>query len=135
MMTAHMNHTIDQEKARNLILRRLKRDKNFHERAEFDKMGETHDDFDREFPKGYPDLMIAWTFWDSWMDERKQGFPNLYSGISKDTWPQLAGQVIEQLERKAPISNPLILTHFDFTEKPGVFDRLKSMLGFWPFRK
>ncbi len=125
MMTTH---TVDQERARALILKRLKRDKIFHERLEFDKMGEVHDDFDREFPKGHTDLMIAWTFWDAWINERNQGFPGFYAGISKEAWPRLSAHVIEKIENKTPISDQLILTHFDFTVKPGWLDRLKIQL-------
>ena len=116
---------IDYDRARSLIIQRLKRDKGFHEQGLYEKMGEIDDDFDREFPRGSADLMIAWTFWDAWMAERRQGFPESYSGISKDSWPQLAEQVIVQLEKKAAITDPNILAHFDLSQKAngsGIFN-------------
>ena len=117
---------IDYERARSLIIKRLKRDKIFHEQGEYAKMGENDDDFDREFPRGNPELMTAWTFWDAWIMERNQGFPNSYSGITQDDWPRLAEHVIERLEKKAAITEPNIMTHFDFSEKPSWRERLKN---------
>ena len=108
---------IDYDRARSLIIKRLKRDQGFHQQGLYEKMGEIDDDFDREFPRGAADLMIAWTFWDAWMAERNQGFPDSYSGITKDSWPQLAEQLIGQLEMKAAITDPNILAHFDLLQK------------------
>ncbi len=114
-----MHHKeIDYDRARSLIIQRLKRDKSFHEQGLYEKMGESDDDFDREFPRGSSDLMLAWTFWDAWIAERNQAFPNIYSGITKDSWPKLAEYVIEQLEKKAAITDPQLLAHFDFLQKP-----------------
>ena len=108
---------IDYDRARSLIIQRLKRDKGFQEQGCYEKMGEIDDDFDREFPRGSADLMLAWTFWDAWMAERNQGFPNSYSGITQESWPQLAQQLIGQLEKKAAITDPNILAHFDCSQK------------------
>ena len=91
------------------------------------KMGEMIDDFDAEFPRGSADLMMAWTFWDAWIEERNQGFPNLYEGISKEDWGPLATQIIEQLEKKENITHPIILKHFDFSEQPHWFDKWKGI--------
>ncbi|HLD69136.1 MAG TPA: hypothetical protein VJA17_00060 [Candidatus Omnitrophota bacterium] len=123
-----MHHKeIDYGRARNLILQRLKRDKRFHEQGLCEKMGESDDDFDREFPWGSSDLMLAWTFWDAWIAERNQAFPNIYSGITKDDWPKLAVYVIEQLENKATITDSKLLTHFDFLQKSGSSSILSLM--------
>ena len=125
-----MHHKeIDYDRARNLILQRLKRDKRFHEQGLFEKMGESDDDFDREFPRGSTDLMLAWTFWDAWIAERNQGFSNIYSGIAKESWPKLAEYVIEQLEKKSPIIDPVILTHFDFLQKQNGSSILNLSMG------
>ncbi len=91
-------------------------------------MGESFDDFDAEFPRGAPDLMIAWTFWDAWIEERNQGFPNHYEGISKEAWGQLATHLIERLEKKENITQPIILRHFDFSEQPHWLDKWKKRL-------
>ena len=119
---------IDHQRARDLILRRIKRDKIFHEQGQWEKMGESCDDFDAEFPRGYPDLMIAWTFWDAWIEERNHGFPNLYEGITKESWPQLAAHIIEQLEKKEKITQIILLKHFDFSEQPDWFEKWKEIL-------
>ena len=117
---------INYNSAKELILRRLKRDSAFHQEGQFDKMGEPYDDFDEKFPRPFVDLMIAWTFWDAWIDERNHGFPGFYQGITRDSWPKLAGHIINQLEKKQPITDPLVLAHFDFTEKPNWLERLKK---------
>ena len=118
--------TVDYQRARTLILKRLKRDKSFHEQGLLEKMGEAFDDFDLEFPPGSPDLMIAWSFWDAWIEERNQGFPNNYEGIAKDSWPHLAAQIIERLEKNEKISDAVILKHFDFSEKPNWFKEMSQ---------
>lgn len=120
---------IDYGRARSLIIKRLKRDKSFYEQGAYEKMGESDDDFDREFPWGSTDLMLAWTFWDAWMAERNQSFPNSYSEITKDDWPKLAEYVIEQLEKKAAITDPKLLSHFDFFQKSSSSSILNLSMG------
>lgn len=120
---------IDYDRARSLIIKRLKRDKSFHEQGLYEKMGESDDDFDREFPRGSTDLMLAWTFWDAWIAERNQAFSNIYSGITKDSWPKLAEYVIEQLEKKTAITDPKLLAHFDFLQKFSSSSMLNFSMG------
>ena len=126
-MSARKN---DYENSRSLILKRLKRDQQFHRQGQYEKMGESYDDFDEKFPTDFPDLMIAWTFWDAWIDERNQEFPNLYSGITKKDWPDLAQYIIDQLEKKQPVIHPILLQNFDFAQKPTWFDKLRSFFQF-----
>lgn len=125
----------DYETSRNLIVKRLKRESSFHEQAQFEKMGEVYDDFDEKFPTGHPELRIAWTFWDAWIDERNHGFPENYQGIPKDAWPRIAGHIIEALEKKVPISDPVVLANFDFTEKPTFWDKVKDFFSLRNFFK
>lgn len=128
----HKEHhkAIDYDRARSLIIERLKRDKSLHEQGLYEKMGEREDDFDREFPRGSSDLMLAWTFWDAWIAEGNQGFPKIYSKITKDSWPKLAEYVIEQLEKKAAITAPDLLAHFNFLQEPSGSQKWKNFLTF-----
>ncbi len=114
----------DYQTSRILIIKRLKRDQILHTQNAYDKMGLDYDDFDEHFPDNPPDLMIAWTFWDAWMSEVKQGFPGFYEGINQEKWPKLAEYLIVQLEKKEAIKEPLILSHFDFSPRPSWYERL-----------
>ena len=120
---------LNYKESKELILKRLKRDMALHEQGAFNKMGEVYDDFDEKFPRGYLDLMIAWTFWDAWLEERNQGFPNSYEGITKEKWPVLAKELVLTLEKNEQIVQPLILSHFDWTEKPSFWEKLFSFFG------
>ena len=72
-------------------------------------------------------LMIAWDFWDSWIDECNHGFPGFYEGISKEAWPELAKLIVEKLMEDGEIDDPLILKHFVIEKKSPLIEKVKNI--------
>lgn len=106
------------EQKRQALIQALRRDANLHERSFFEQLGS---DFDRldvkaggEFENSKVQLTfgIAWTFWDSWIDERNHSFPCFYDGITREHWPILARRVAENLEIGEQVEDPLFLKYF-----------------------
>jgi hypothetical protein len=99
--------------AKMLIVNLLIRDARHQSAGLIDRVGDQFDEYDAIFPRDYEQLNIAWTFWDSWVDEKNHNFPGFYNDIAKDKWPVLAIDIAESLERHDIISNDLVLTYFD----------------------
>lgn len=57
-------------------------------------------------------LLMAYSFWDAWLDERNHKFPGRYSDISADSWPSLARSLSNTLEGNADQIDPLISKYF-----------------------
>lgn len=103
--------------AKNLIISLLKKDAEYQTSGNIEPIGAHFDDYDGVYPRDYRQLNIAWSFWDSWIDEKNHGFPGFYKGISKDVWPHLALEIADTLEREDDVYNELVLTHFDFSRR------------------
>jgi hypothetical protein len=106
------------ENAKKQIIKCLNRDIKLHEEGKFDEIGNGFDEYDNKFPLTERQLIIAWDFWDSWIDERNHGFPCFYADITKDNWPNLANHIVEKLSKGEEISDQLILSNFVFERKP-----------------
>lgn len=114
------------EKAKELIIECLRRDIKAHKEGKFEEIGKDFDTYDAEFPRTDRQLMIAWDFWDSWIDERNHEFPCFYKGIAQRTWPHLANHIVEKLSKGEEISDPLILKHF-LIEKKSLIEKIKKV--------
>jgi len=117
---------MDYERAKKFIIESLTRDIKLHEEGKFDEIGNGYAEYDNEFPRTDHQLMIAWNFWDAWIDERNHGFPCFYSGITKETWPQLARHIIEKLSKGEEITDQLILSNFVFKRNSPLIERVKK---------
>ena len=84
-----------------------------------------------EYRSTHPDLQtdrnfgIAYTFWDSWIDQVRHGFAqNFYSGILPDDWPILAREIANCLEAETSIESAVLVKYFD--QSISFWDRLKQ---------
>ena len=118
---------MDYETARQFIVSQLERDARLHEQGQFEKIGSGLKENDERFPRDYDQLMIAWDFWDSWIDDRNHGFPGFSEGVEKETWSKLARHIAEQLSRGQEITEPLVLKNFVFKRGPSLFSRLTRL--------
>ena len=104
-----------------LLITELRVDAIRHEQGEYKNVGSAFEQMER-YRSNHPGLLpnenakcfgIAYTFWDSWIDQVEHGFrQNFYSGIPRDAWPALAKEIADALESETSINNPLILRHF-----------------------
>ncbi len=60
------------------------------------------------------DLMLAWNFWEGWLDEANHHFSGYYGDIEKSDWPFLATVIIDALTSGKSIQEPKILKQFDY---------------------
>lgn len=105
-----------------MLITELRVDATRHEQGEYKNVGSAFEQMER-YRSDHPDLLpaenakyfgIAYTFWDSWIDQVGHGFrQNFCSGIASDAWPRLAREIADALESETSITNPLILRHFD----------------------
>lgn len=108
-----------------MLINALRLDATRHEQGEYKKVGSEFDQMEL-FRSQHPDLQheenaksfgIAYTFWDSWIDQVSHGFgQNFYSGIAPNSWPILAREIADDLELEVLISSPLVLQHFDLAK-------------------
>ena len=104
-----------------MLIAELRTDATRHEQGEYKHVGSAFEQMEN-YRSSHPDLLpaengkllgIAYTFWDSWIDQVGHGFrQNFYKGITADAWPTLAREIADALELETPIINPLILRHF-----------------------
>jgi hypothetical protein len=121
-----MSEVMNYETARTFIVERLRRDALLHAQGQWQKIGEGFRENDGRFPRAYDQLMIAWDFWDCWIDERNHEFPCFYKEVTKETWPQLARHIADQLSDNKEITEPRIVDNFVFKRQPSLFSRMKS---------
>jgi hypothetical protein len=77
----------------------------------------------------YPDTVATgFTFWDWWADARNHDW-KYYEGIARDDWSRLARHVADSIEAGRPISDPVLIRHFERARRPGPFGRLRRLLG------
>jgi hypothetical protein len=118
---------MDHERAKDIIIERLRRGVVFHQQGQFSNIGEGYDELDVSFPRDSCDLGIAWNFWDSWIDESSHGFPGFYKGVSRENWPNLALYIIDKLSKGEKITEPLILSNFKFDKNQPLPIKLKKI--------
>jgi hypothetical protein len=71
---------------------------------------------------------IGFTFWDWWIDARNHQWL-YYDGISESDWPRLARHVAHAIESGEPVSDPVLIRHFEAHAKPGLLTRFLKWLG------
>ncbi len=109
---------MDAEQARQNLIAALRKDCLAHEQGRFDDLGPLDQSLEEFFASadanGLREIRMAFNFWDSWLDERDHGFPNFYEGVTRDSWPSLARSIVAELEGGQPLTDPLVLPHFDW---------------------
>ena len=121
-----MSEIMSYEVAKTFIVERLRRDALLHEQRQFQKLGEGFGDNDGRFPRAHDQLMIAWDFWDCWIDERNHKFPGFTEGVNQGDWPRLARHIADQLANDQAITDPFILERFVFKRGPSLLTRIKG---------
>jgi hypothetical protein len=103
--------------ARQIFIHELTRDAEAHEARRYQDIGAGFDQVDAELPRDegpeFDKLFIALDFWDGWIDARNHDW-QYYKGIKERDWPRLARTIIKALEADQEITDPLVLSHFDF---------------------
>ena len=125
------------EDKRQALVQALRKDADIHEKSLFKQLGSDFDQLDVEDTGIFEDarvrqaFAIAWTFWDSWIDERNHLSPGFYEGIAKDHWPVLARRVAENLENGEEVIDPLLLKHFAFHPAIPLKERIRQLRTKW----
>ena len=70
-----------------------------------------------------PDVRLAMSFWDGWVDSRNHDWL-FYEPITESDWPQFARHVASSLRSGTPISDPVVVKRFE--ELPPLRERLKA---------
>jgi len=106
-----------------MLVDALRVDAERHDNGDFKNLGDRFDNIESYRDK-HPEVHstknvgIAYTFWDSWIDQVNHGFQhNYYDGIAPDAWPGLAREIADNMEAGALIANPTVLKLFDLTRK------------------
>jgi len=73
-------------------------------------------------------VATGFTFWDWWADARNHEW-HYYKGITREDWPRLARHVADAVEAATPITDPVLVRHFQRAAQPGLFARLGRLLG------
>ena len=116
--------------AKKAFIHGLSHDAAAHEAGHYQQIGAGFDELDvglpRERKAEFDKLFIALNFWDGWIDARNHDW-QYYKGIRESDWPILANQIVKALAEDREITEPAVLTHFDFRQRrPKSF--LKSLL-------
>lgn len=100
---------------RKKLISSLKRDAGLHKEGSFSKLGVDFDELDADRWTGVDnDLMLAWNFWEGWLDEASHNFAGFYEGINKSEWPRIALTIVASLTSERPIAEPIVKEHFDY---------------------
>ena len=115
-----MLRVLDYDEARKAFIAELTRDAEAHEAGRYEEIGAEFDRVDSDLPRGqgpaFDKLLIALDFWDCWIDARNHNW-QYYKGINERDWPMLARTIVKALESDEDITNPLVLSHFDFRNR------------------
>jgi hypothetical protein len=96
------------ERMRDVLLR----DAALHETGQLGAIGADFDELDTLTRSAQEDVMIAWGFWEAWIDDRNHNFVGFYRGLEQETWPRYARYIADRLAHDAPITDPLIVQYF-----------------------
>jgi len=118
--------------AARIVASALRQDAKAHEAGNFEAIAARYDDVYAEVLPLCEDLpgMIAtgFTFWDWWSDARNHAW-QYYEGITREDWPRLARHVADAVEAGSPITDPVLMRHFERAARPGLVRRLRKLLG------
>ena len=105
-----------------------------HEEGRYDEIGVDFDEVERDLPKDGPEfykLHVARHFWDGWIDARNHDWRH-YELISKEDWPTLARQIVDDIRADLEVTNPIVVGMFDFRNWPprtSIWQRLMHFLS------
>ena len=106
---------MENDRFRENLIRALARDIDLHEKSAYLDVGADFDDLDSDrWSNPDTDLILAWNFWEAWIDEANHNFVGLYPGIGKNDWPRLASIVIASLADHRALDVPVILRQMDY---------------------
>ena len=118
--------------AKQFLIDNLTHDAIAHESGRYRDVGLGFDEFDANLPRDdrpeFNQLFIALNFWDGWIDARNHEW-KYYSGISKSDWPELATHIVQAIVDDREITEPLVLQHFNLSERQSLRERFNSLLG------
>jgi len=123
--------TASEREAARVIAAALRQDAAAQDAGDFESIAKRYDDVYAEVlavSSEYPDTVATgFTFWDWWADARNHDW-QYYEGIERDDWSRLARHVADSIEAGLPISDPMLVRHFERARRPGPFTRLKRLL-------
>ena len=122
-----MQAKLDYEASKQILAECLRRDALLQEENRLMELGEKFEELDASLSRDSEQLAIAWTFWDSWIDERNHRFPEFYKGIKRDMWPILARHIADRLAGNQTITDPLILKYFEIKPKLSFLKRVMGL--------
>jgi hypothetical protein len=75
-------------------------------------------------------LNTAWELWDTWAEEAEHGFPDFFGrGIRVERWPIMARTVVEDLQNERPITDRIVLAHFQYRPQKSLTEKFREMVG------
>ena len=121
-----------EREAARILASALRRDATAQEAGNSEAIANRYDDVYAEvlaLCSDLPDMVSrGFTFWDWWADARNHDW-KYYDGIARNDWPRLARHVADAVEAAAPITDPVLVRHFERAARPGLFARLGRLLG------
>jgi len=121
-----------EREAARIVASALRQDAAAHEAGDFQAIANRYDDVYAEVLPLCSDLpgMVAtgFTFWDWWADARNHEW-QYYEGITRDDWPRLARHVADAVEAATPITDVVLMRHFQRAAQPSLFARIGRRLG------
>ena len=100
--------------ATRLMIEVLRVSSALHKEGKFGELDRMFHELEGVLPGGKHQVIIAWEFYMGWVDASNHNFLVNYEGIAKDDWPRLAQHLADRLVANGEITDPLILSHFDY---------------------
>ena len=107
----------------------LLRDAALHETGQLSAIGADFDELDTLTRSAQEDVIVAWNFWEAWIDDRNHNFVGFYHGLEQEHWPRYARYIADCLAHDAPITDPLIVRYFGLqtpSAKKPLFAKIKA---------
>lgn len=127
-----MNRSPEQE-ATALLADALRKDALAQDAGDVAAVGDRYDDVYQDVLALCEDLSgraaDGFLFWDWWCDARNHDWKYYYEGIARDDWPRLARHIADAIEQDLPITEPVLVKHFERAARPGLFARLRRWIG------
>jgi hypothetical protein len=113
-----------------VLIEGLLHDAAAHEAGYYDKIGAQFEAFERLLAEvdGYTNnqVSLAYNFWGGWIDARNHDW-RYYEPITDADWPKLARHIVQALQEDRPITEPMLLKHFQHLARPPLKERLKEL--------
>lgn len=122
------------EVAKECLVSALLHDEVAHREGHYDEIGAHFDEVEGGFssllePENHK-LFVVLSFWDGWIDARNHDW-DYHEPITKADWPNLARQIVNDLNTDSELTNPIVIEKFDFAIppfRPNIWQRLKRSL-------